>query len=74
MLWLGPAGTITHLHHDLTNNLMIQVVGRKVVKLISPLDTPKVYNHHHVYSAIADVDAPIDDAQYTLFKDATILP
>ncbi len=72
MLWLGPAGTVTHLHHDLTNNLMIQVVGRKVVKLISPLDTSKVYNHHHVYSAIADLDAPIDDAQYPLFKDATI--
>jgi hypothetical protein len=72
MLWVGPAGTITHLHHDLTNNLMIQIVGRKVVKLISPLDTPKVYNHHHVYSAITDLDAPIDDAQYPLFKDATI--
>jgi hypothetical protein len=72
MLWLGPAGTLTHLHHDLTNNLMIQIVGRKVVKLISPLDTAKVYNHKHVYSAIADLDAPIDAAAYPLFKDATV--
>lgn len=72
MLWLGPAGTITHLHHDLTNNLMVQVVGRKVVKLISALDTGKLYNHKHVYSAVTDLDQPIDDAAYPLFKDATI--
>ena len=74
MLWLGPAGTITQLHHDLTNNLMVQVVGRKIVKMISPLDTPKLYNHKHVYSRITDVDASdIDYAAYPLFKDATIV-
>ncbi len=27
--WFGPAGTITPFHHDLTNNLMAQVIGRK---------------------------------------------
>jgi len=75
MLWLGPAGTITQLHHDLTNNLMVQVVGRKMVKMISPLDTPKLYNYKHVYSRITDVDAPdIDHAVYPLFKEATIVP
>src|SRR5262249_7332633 len=25
--WFGPAGTITPFHHDLTNNLMAQVIG-----------------------------------------------
>jgi ribosomal protein L16 Arg81 hydroxylase len=75
MLWLGPAGTVTQLHHDLTNNLMAQVVGRKMVKLISPLDTPKLYNFKHVYSRITDVDDPnIDYGAYPLFKDATIFP
>lgn len=74
MLWLGPAGTITQTHHDLTNNLMAQVVGRKVVKLISPLDTPKLYNFKHVYSRITDLDAPdIDHAAFPLFKEATIM-
>ncbi|MEL6473861.1 MAG: cupin-like domain-containing protein [Pseudomonadota bacterium] len=33
-LWLGPAGTITPFHHDLTNNLLIQVKGRKRVHMI----------------------------------------
>ena len=33
-LWIGPAGTITPFHHDLTNNFMAQVVGRKRVLVV----------------------------------------
>ncbi|MEL6385916.1 MAG: cupin-like domain-containing protein [Pseudomonadota bacterium] len=33
-LWIGPAGTITPFHHDLTNNLLIQVKGRKRVHMV----------------------------------------
>jgi hypothetical protein len=33
--WFGPAGTITPLHHDLTNNFMVQIYGRKQVKIIA---------------------------------------
>lgn len=35
-LWLGPAGTFTKLHHDATNNILTQVIGRKRVRLVSP--------------------------------------
>ena len=49
-LWLGPAGTITPIHHDLTNNFFIQIYGRKKIKLVSPLQTPKLYNEFFVYS------------------------
>ena len=61
MLWLGPAGTFTPLHHDLTNNLLVQLVGRKRVILASPLETPKLVNDTHVFSALSDVTAPAID-------------
>jgi hypothetical protein len=50
--WFGPAGTITPFHHDLTNNFMIQVTGRKRVRLIAPCDTPKLYNQRHCYTPV----------------------
>ena len=56
MLWIGPAGTFTPLHHDLTNNLLLQIVGRKELLLVSPGETPKLYNDHHVYSGVRDLD------------------
>jgi hypothetical protein len=50
--WFGPAGTVTPFHHDLTNNFMLQVAGRKRVRLIAPCDTPKVYNLRHCFSQV----------------------
>jgi ribosomal protein L16 Arg81 hydroxylase len=58
MMWIGPKGTFTPLHHDLTNNLLLQLVGRKVVLMAAPGETPKLYNDHHVYSRIRDLTAP----------------
>lgn len=49
-LWLGPAGTITPLHHDTSNILFCQIHGRKRIVLAPPwasalLDTADgVYN------------------------------
>jgi hypothetical protein len=70
-LWLGPAGTVTPLHHDLTNNLMAQVVGRKLVRLIAPQDTAFVYNHRHCYSQV-DMTR-IDYDRYPLFRNARVI-
>lgn len=50
--WFGPAGTITPFHHDLTNNFMIQIAGRKRVRLVAPCDTPKMYNQRHCFSPV----------------------
>lgn len=50
--WFGPAGTRTPFHHDLTNNFMAQVIGRKRIKLIPMSDTPRVYNFLHCYSQV----------------------
>ena len=38
--WMGPAGTITPFHHDLTNNFMAQVIGRKRIKIAPSWDMP----------------------------------
>jgi ribosomal protein L16 Arg81 hydroxylase len=64
-MWIGPAGTVTSLHHDLTNNFIAQIVGRKRVKLAPAADVGKLYNARHVFSEIPDLEDPgIDLARY----------
>lgn len=50
--WMGPRGTITPFHHDLTNNLLVQIGGRKRVTLVPSWETPRMLNHLHCYSAL----------------------
>lgn len=57
MMWIGPAGSYTPPHHDLTNNLLIQIVGRKRVALAAPSASPRLYNDRHVFSRIHDLTA-----------------
>ncbi len=68
--WFGPAGTVTPLHHDLTNNFMAQVVGRKRVLLIPPAELPRLYNDRHCYSQV-DPLAP-DLGRHPLFADVAV--
>ena len=70
-LWLGPAGTVTPLHHDTVNVLFCQIHGRKRVLLIDPNETPWLYNDVAVYSDVA-VEAP-DFARHPLFRLASPL-
>jgi ribosomal protein L16 Arg81 hydroxylase len=68
--WFGPAGTITPLHHDLTNNFMAQIMGRKRVRLVAPCDLAKVYNHRHCFT---ELDARnVDLARFPAMADVTI--
>jgi mannose-6-phosphate isomerase-like protein (cupin superfamily) len=67
MMWLGPAGTFTPLHFDLTNNLIAQVVGAKHLTLLPPSETQRLYNHKHVFSAVHDIT---DEGQLSLYPRA----
>ena len=69
MFWIGPGNTFTPLHHDLTNNLLVQFVGRKQVVLVSPAETPRLYNDLHVFSAIGDLTDPaLDTTRHPLLE------
>jgi hypothetical protein len=50
--WMGPAGTITPFHHDLTNNFMAQVMGRKRIKIAPSWDLPVMQNALHCFSQV----------------------
>lgn len=43
-IWIGPAGTVTPLHHDACNILFVQILGRKRVQLVAPAYLPRIYN------------------------------
>ncbi|MCE9672262.1 cupin-like domain-containing protein [Myxococcus stipitatus] len=59
-LLLGPAGTVTPLHHDNMNVLLAQVMGRKHVKLIPSFQRHLMYPR---YGTFSHVDAERPDAE-----------
>ena len=58
-LWLGPAGVVTPLHHDLPENLYAQVFGRKRILLIARGERRNVYPYRRLSAApnFSPVDA-----------------
>ena len=67
--WIGPAGTVTKLHHDFSNVLFVQLFGSKRITLVPPFDTPLVYNKDGVIAEV-DMDKP-DYKKQPLFAGAT---
>jgi Cupin-like domain len=70
-LWMGPAGTVTPLHHDGTNILFAQVGGRKQIKLISPFFLNYLYNDRLCFSQV-DLNE-IDYERFPLMKEVEIV-
>jgi hypothetical protein len=75
-LWFGEAGNVTHLHFDGGHNFLVQIYGRKYIRLFAPKDTEYLYRHtartrgpSHV-SQIPDIDN-VDNSKYSQFKYAT---
>ncbi|MEN3972379.1 cupin-like domain-containing protein [Sphingomicrobium sp. XHP0235] len=48
--WMGPKGTLTPFHHDLTNNLLVQVKGRKRVRMVPSWEVGRMKNFIHCFS------------------------
>ncbi|MGB3721735.1 MAG: cupin-like domain-containing protein [Pacificimonas sp.] len=67
MMWIGPAGTFTPLHFDLTNNLLAQITGRKTVLILPPSESGKLAHNHHVFSDVGDLT---DQARVAAFPGA----
>lgn len=51
-LWIGPAGTTTHLHHDVDNVLLAQFLGSKKAYLIPSIQLHRVSNILGVFSSL----------------------
>jgi len=70
-LWFGPAGTVTPLHHEKSNILAAQVVGRKRYRLVPASQWQYVYNRAGVFS---DVDCENPDLNlHPDFRNATMI-
>lgn len=73
-LWVGPRGTITPWHHDLTQNFLLQIEGFKRVTLASPAETLRMRNHRHCYSRWGQDARPATGAGAPATFEVTIGP
>ena len=71
LLWFGPAGTCTPLHHDTLMLFHTQIIGRKHWRFVSPLETPRLDNRVGVFSPL-DLAQP-DLARWPALADVTVL-
>jgi hypothetical protein len=75
-LWMGPARTVTPIHFDAADNLLVQIYGRKKLILISPAQSKCLYypclRLGHVNYSPVDVEEPDFDS-FPLYQHATPL-
>jgi LPS sulfotransferase NodH len=69
--WFGPAGALTPLHHDTSNILVAQIVGRKRYRLVPSTQWECVYNSRGVFGDV-DPESP-DYARHPRFRAATVI-
>jgi hypothetical protein len=69
-LWLGPAGTVTPLHHDTSNILFCQLVGRKRYRMIAPWEIALLDGARSMYAGV-DPEAP-DLSRYPWWPDVVV--
>ena len=73
--WIGPAGTVTGFHYDLSDNLYAQIAGQKSFQLVSPDDSVYMYQSpkFDYASRLSQIDATqYDPHRFPLFTKARV--
>src|SRR5262249_18318673 len=62
----------TSPHHDLTNNFIAQIRGRKRLRILPASEVGRLYNETHVFSDLPDLEGPIDGKRYPRLAGARV--
>jgi len=73
-LWVGPAGTLTPLHHDQSGGWLIQRVGTKRVWMASPLETSLLRHADGLHNALDARDTEHPDVRAATWHVVRIEP